>query len=162
MDCVPVTGLLPDQAPLAKQYSAFAADQCNVALAPLVSVLGVAVSVTVGSTDFTETVAVCVAVPFGPVQTNVNVSLVFSAGVVNEPVTALVPDQSPVATQDVALVLVHVRAEVLPALMVLGLAVSETLGADPGTVTVTDCVALPPMPSQVSSNAVVTVSALVV
>jgi hypothetical protein len=61
-----------------------------------------------------------------------------SAGVVNEPVTALLPDQAPVAVQAVALALVQLRVDVPPELMVLGVALKVTLGADPGTVTVTD------------------------
>jgi hypothetical protein len=57
VDCEPVTGMLPDQAPEAEQEVALVADQVNVELPPLVTVLGLAVNVTVGAGEVTETVA---------------------------------------------------------------------------------------------------------
>ena len=57
VDAVPLTGLLPDQAPEAVQAVAFVDDQLNVDAAPLLSVLGLADSVTAGAGLVTDTVA---------------------------------------------------------------------------------------------------------
>lgn len=70
MDCVPLIGLAPDQAPEAEHEVAFAATHCSVELVPLAMVLGEALMLTVGAVDFTETVADCVALPPLPVQVN--------------------------------------------------------------------------------------------
>jgi hypothetical protein len=68
-----------------------------------------------------------------------------------EPLTALVPDQAPDAVQAVALLADQLRAALLPLAMVLGLADRATVGAAEVTDTVFDCVALPPVPVQVSA-----------
>jgi hypothetical protein len=52
----------------------------------------------------------------------------------------------------------QVSVAALPALTVLGVALKVTTGADPATVTVADCEALPPGPVQVSAYSVVLVS----
>ena len=57
MDCEPLAVLLPDQAPVAVQEVAWAADQVNVELPPLATVLGLAVNVTVGAGESIDTVA---------------------------------------------------------------------------------------------------------
>ena len=67
-----------------------------------------------------------------------------------EPLTALVPDQPPEAVHEVALVDVQVRVELLPLATDPGLAVNVTVGVGAVTETVADCVALPPLPVQVS------------
>ena len=66
------------------------------------------------------------------------------------PFTALAPDQAPEAVQAVAFVDDHVRLELLPFATVLGFAIRVTVGAGAVTEIVTDCVALPPVPVQVS------------
>ena len=71
LDCDPVTGLLPDQAPEAMQEVAFVADHVNVELLPLTMELGLAARLTVGAGAFTVTVADCAALPPAPVQVNV-------------------------------------------------------------------------------------------
>jgi hypothetical protein len=71
VDCDPLIGLPPDQAPEAVQAVAFAALQLSVELVPLVMVLGVALMLTVGAVDFTETVVDCVALPPAPMQVKV-------------------------------------------------------------------------------------------
>ena len=71
MDCEPLIGLRPDQAPEAVHAVAFAAFQLSVELVPLTRVLGVALMLTVGAVDLTETVADCVALPPAPVQVKV-------------------------------------------------------------------------------------------
>lgn len=78
--------------------------------------------------------------------------LSFSAGVVAEPLMALTPDQPPEAVQLVAPVDDQVTFEVSPLLIVVGLAVKCTVGAVAElTVTVVDCLALPPRPVQVKA-----------
>jgi hypothetical protein len=73
VDDEPLVALVPDQAPEAVQEVAFAADQLNVELAPLTTVLGLAVIVTVGAlaAAFTEIVTVCVALPPAPLHVSV-------------------------------------------------------------------------------------------
>jgi hypothetical protein len=71
VDCDPLIALPPDQAPEAVQAVAFAALQLSVELVPLVMVLGVALMLTVGAVDFTETVVDCVALPPAPMQVKV-------------------------------------------------------------------------------------------
>lgn len=68
----------------------------------------------------------------------------------DEPLVALVPDQAPVALQEVAFVDDQVKVDVPPLATVLGPALKVTVGAGAVTDTVADCVALPPPPVQVS------------
>ena len=63
--------LLPDQLPAAVQEVALLDDQANVALVPLVIVLGVAERDTLGAAGVTDTVADCEALPPVPVQVRV-------------------------------------------------------------------------------------------
>lgn len=77
-----------------------------------------------------------------------------SARVTSIPDTPFVPDQSPEATQEVASVEVQFNVEVLPAVVDVGLAFSDAVGAG-STVTVTDALALPPAPVQLSEKALV-------
>ena len=67
-----------------------------------------------------------------------------------EPLMALTPDQAPEAVQAVALLEDQVKTALLPLAIVLGLAATATVGAGGVTDTVVDCVALPPVPVQVS------------
>jgi hypothetical protein len=60
--------LVPDQAPEAEQEVALVADQLKVELPPLATVLGLAVKVTVGAGEVTDTVADWLALPPVPVQ----------------------------------------------------------------------------------------------
>ena len=66
-----------------------------------------------------------------------------------EPLVACAPDQAPAAVQAVALVEVQEIVELPPLATVLGLALKVSVGAGEVTVTVVDCVALPPVPVQV-------------
>ena len=59
MDCEPLVGLVPDQAPEAVHSVAFADDQVSMELAPLLSVLGSALNFTLAPKgEPTVTVAV--------------------------------------------------------------------------------------------------------
>ena len=77
-------------------------------------------------------------------------ALAFRAPVDCEPLTALAPDQAPEAVQAVALLADQAKTALLPLAIVLGLAVKLTVGADVLTETIAVCVALPPVPVQVS------------
>jgi len=62
-----------------------------------------------------------------------------------------VPDHPPEAVQEVALLADHVRVELPPLVTVLGLALMLTVAVGFAlTVTVTDWVALPPLPVQLN------------
>ena len=71
VDCDPLVAKLPDQAPEAAHEVVLVDDQVRVAALPLVTVLGLALRVTVGGREVTETVADCAALPPVPVQVNV-------------------------------------------------------------------------------------------
>jgi hypothetical protein len=122
VDWEPLAAFVPDQAPEPVQDVALVDDQLNVAPLPLATVLGLAVKLTVGAAEVTDTVADCVALPPAPVQVSPKVVLAVSAPVACEPLIALLPDQPPEAAQDVALVDDHVRLDALPLATVLGLA----------------------------------------
>ena len=64
-------GSAPDQAPEALQEVAFVADQLSVALAPLATVLGLAVTLTVGTGVWTATFFDCPLLPPGPLHVSV-------------------------------------------------------------------------------------------
>ena len=57
VDCEPLTALAPDQSPDAVHAVALVADQLSVELLPLATELGLALSVTVGAEEVTDTVA---------------------------------------------------------------------------------------------------------
>ena len=67
----PLGASLPLQPPEAVQDVALVEDQVSVDVAPLATVLGLALSVTDGAGEFTVTVAVCAALPPLPVQVSV-------------------------------------------------------------------------------------------
>jgi hypothetical protein len=71
VDCEPLSGLPPDQAPDAEHDVAFAADQVRSELLPLMTELGFTLRLTVGAGDFTDTVADWAALPPAPVQVSV-------------------------------------------------------------------------------------------
>ena len=72
-----------------------------------------------------------------------------SAPVERDPLVAWLPLQPPEAAQEVALVDDQDSVELAPLAIVLGLALTLTVGAGEVTVTVDDCAALPPAPEQV-------------
>ena len=94
-----------------------------------------------------------------PLQVIEYVVLVVSPPVDCDPLNDFLPDQPPDVEHDVAFWLDHDNVEPVPTSTVLGLAVSVTTGANSETVTLTDCVAEPPDPVQVSAYSVVLVSA---
>ena len=76
-------------------------------------------------------------------------ALALSAPVERDPLVAWLPLQPPEAAQEVALVDDQDSVELAPLAIVLGLALTLTVGAGEVTVTVDDCAALPPAPEQV-------------
>ncbi len=66
--CEPAAALVPDQAPAAAHDAALADDHVKVEPLPPATVPGLAVKVTVGAGEVTDTVAACVALPPAPVQ----------------------------------------------------------------------------------------------
>jgi len=152
------SALLPDQAPEATHEVALVDDQVSVEDAPLATEVGFAVSDTVGGGGAlaTVTVAEALAVPPDPVHESVNTLVVVSAPV-DCPVlleSALLPDQAPEATQEVASVDDQVSVEDAPLAIEVGFAARVTVGSGggggvPATVTVAEELALPPEPVQV-------------
>jgi hypothetical protein len=67
----PAIDLNPVQPPDAEQEVALVEPQVSFAAAPAATELGLAVRVTVGAEDFTDTVADCAALPPLPVQVRV-------------------------------------------------------------------------------------------
>ena len=78
----PAVARLPDHAPLAVHEVAFVEDQVSELLPPLATLVGLAVSVTVGAGEVVVTVTDRLVVPPLPVHDNVNVVFVVSAEVV--------------------------------------------------------------------------------
>jgi hypothetical protein len=140
VDCEPLVGSLPDQPPEALQAVALVVDQVKLELPPLTTVLGFAAKTTVGAGtgEVTDTVADWLALPPGPVQVSAKVALALSAPVACEPLRALLPDQAPAAVQEEALVEDHDKVALLPLVIVLGLAMSPTVGGGGVTETVVD------------------------
>ena len=147
----PLIGSLPLQPPEALQLVALAVVQFRVALPPFATVLGLAVSTTDGEGCVTDTVADCDAVPPAPVQEIANVVLACSVPLDWLPAVPLAPLQPPAAVQAVAFDADHASVVAVPAAIALGLAPIVTVGAAADTVTVADCMAVPPGPVQVSA-----------
>jgi hypothetical protein len=139
VDWDPVMALVPAQAPVARHDVALLDAHVRVDALPLLMVLGLALklTVTVGFA-LTVTVAVCAAVPPAPVQVRVYAEVLVSAPVDCVPVTALAPDQTPEATQEVAFVADQLSVALLPLFTALGPTLSVTVGADAVTETVAD------------------------
>jgi hypothetical protein len=124
VDCEPLSALLPLQPPDAVQAVALLLDQVSVEAPPAFTLLGVALSVTVGALPETVTVADCVADPPAPVQVS-SYSVVFVRVPVDiVPLVATLPCQPPEAVHVVAWEDVQVRVELPPLLTVVGAALS--------------------------------------
>jgi hypothetical protein len=139
---------VPVQPPDAVQLVALVELHVNVDEPPDAMLVGDAVNVTVGAPAI-ATAAVCDAEPPVPEQLSVYVPLVVRALVLCVPDVALVPLQLPDAVQLVAFVELHVNVDDPPDAMLVGDAVSVTVGAA-AIVTVAVCDAEPPVPEQLS------------
>ncbi|MFO1427735.1 MAG: hypothetical protein U1F11_12350 [Steroidobacteraceae bacterium] len=127
---------------------------------PFATVVGLAVSVTVGTGGSTVTAAFALAVPPGPVQLKVNVVVpgAARAPLVALPLVALLPFHPPLAVQLVAFVEFQASCVEAPLATLAGDAVSVTVGSGV-TVTVALVLFEPPTPLQLSVKVVSAVSA---
>jgi hypothetical protein len=151
VDCEPLVASAPDQPPEAVQELAFVEVQLRLVLPPLVTLVELALKLTVGADADTVTVADCVALPPDPVQVSMYLVVDVRDDVLVEPFIASLPAQPPDAEQEVAFVELQFKVDEPSLFTVLGLAARATVGAAAVTVTVADCVALPPVPVQVSA-----------
>jgi hypothetical protein len=135
VDWDPLVASVPVQPPDAVQEVALVEVHVRVALLPDTTVVGLAPKLTVGAGVVTVTLADAEPLPPVPVQVSVKDCVAVRAPVDWDPLVPKVPDQPPEAVQEVALVDVHVRVELLPDTTLVGLAVNVTVGA--GVVTAT-------------------------
>jgi hypothetical protein len=124
--------------------------QVSVELPPLDTEVGPALRVTAGAAVGTVIVVDWTAEPPAPVQVSAYLVDALSTFVLCEPLVAWLPLHPPEAVHDVALVDDQLNVDRPPLATVLGDAASVTAGAGVATVTVADCVVLPPAPAQVS------------
>lgn len=129
--CVPLVASEPFQPPEAVHAVAFVLDHVSVELLPAVMLAGLAASDTVGVAlpppPPTFTVTLAEPDPLVPVQVSVY-AVVLVGETVAMPLVAFAPVQPPLAVQEVALVVDQVKFELLPDVIVVGLAVKVTVG----------------------------------
>lgn len=131
VDCVPETAFAPVQPFEAVHDVALVEDQVSVELAPEATDVGFAVSVTVGAgvdavtSIVTAPYPVC---PFAAVQVREKRVSAVRLPVLAVPLVAFAPDQPPDAVQVAAFVDDHVIIEEPPELMLIGAAVTDTVG----------------------------------
>ena len=126
MDCEPLNPLVPLQPPDAAQDVALVLDQVSVAEPPEFTLLGVALSVTVGAAGATVTVTDCVADPPDPLQVNSYSVVLVKVPVDTVPLVGMLPCHPPAALQLFASDEVQVSVELPPLITVVGVAVSVT------------------------------------
>jgi hypothetical protein len=149
--CDPLIALAPDQAPEAEHDAALLLDHVSVELAPDLTVLGLAVRVTTAGVAATVTVADWVADPPGPVHVSPYSLVLVSAPVDQVPLVATAPLHAPEAEHACACVEDHVSEELPPLAIVVGVAVSCSVGEEgESTTTFADCEPVPPAPVQVN------------
>ena len=138
MDCEPLSALEPLQAPDAVQELALLLDQVSVEALPAFTVVGAALSVTVGALLETVTVADCVADPPAPVQVNSYSVVLVRAPVDQVPLVGTLPCQPPEAVQAFASEDFQVSVELPPLLTVVGAAANVIDGAGRAAGSATD------------------------
>jgi len=125
-------------------------DHVKVEVPPLETLVGLALNVTVGAGEDTDTVTDCAAEPPTPEHVSTYLVAAVTAAVAADPLVGLLPLQPAEAVQAVAWLEDQDSIAVLPLFTVVGVAVRLTEGAGVVTETVTDCAALPPAPVHVS------------
>jgi hypothetical protein len=125
---------VPLQPPVAVQDVAFVLDHVSCEDVFTATLVGFAVSVTVGAgfeggVLVTVTLASACVLPPAPVQLSENVELLLSAALCSLPEVAFDPLHAPEAVQDVALVVLQVSVVFWPLATELGCAVRVTVGA---------------------------------
>jgi hypothetical protein len=150
---LPLIASAPVQPPEAVHAVALVELQVSVEALPAATMVGLAVSVAVG-TGFTVIAVVAAAlVPPGPVQLNEKEEFFVSAPVLRLPPAGSAPLQPPEAVHEVALVELHVSVEAPPLVTAVGFAVKVAVGT---TLTIAVAAALvPPGPAQISEYDVV-------
>jgi hypothetical protein len=159
VDWEPPIERVPDQPPEAVHEVAFVELQVSVAADPGLTVVGLALRVTVGAELSTVTVVVALADPPAPLHVRVYAWVEVNAPVDWEPLIGRVPDQPSEAVQDVTFAELHMSVAAVPEVTAVGFALRVTVG--PGLFTVTVAVARvdPPAPVHSSVNCVVEASA---
>jgi len=99
------------------------------------------------------------ALPPAPLQVSVNILVLASGPRVSLPEVALLPDQALEAVHESVFVDVQLTVDDSFALMLVGLALSESVGARLVTVTLAEAFAVPPAPVQVNEYVLLVVSA---
>ena len=132
VEVLPLVDFTPLQPPEAAQEVAFVELHERVAVLPLVRLAGFARSDTVGAgavPAVTVTDVVALPLPPAPVQDRLKLVVAANAPVALLPLVATVPLQPPEAVHDVALVELQLRVAALPEAMLVGDALSATVGA---------------------------------
>jgi len=122
VDCEPLRPLEPLQPPDDVQAVALLLDQVSMEEVPAFTLLGAALSVTIGALLETVTVADCVADPAGPVQVSSYSVLLVRVPVDVVPLVGMLPCQPPEAVQAVAPADFQVSVELSPLATVVGAA----------------------------------------
>ena len=148
VDSLPELAFAPLQAPDAVQPVASVEDQVRVDDCPETTLVGLAPRDRVGAGGVTVTVTVRLMLPPAPLQLRVKLLLAESGPLDSFPEVAFAPLQAPDAVQLVASVEDQVRVDDCPETTLVGLALKDKVGAGGVTVTVTDCVIVPPAPLQ--------------
>ena len=157
----PAVAFCPVQAPDAAQSLASFVDQLRRAAEPFVTVPGVALSVTLGTGGgVTVTCAELLTVPPGPEQTSSKTVDSVSDGEDSEPDSPRLPLHPPDAVHEVALLLLQDSCVAELKSTLVGVAVKVAVGGGgAATAMLTDPLASPPGPEQVSAKVVPDVNA---
>jgi hypothetical protein len=152
--CVPLAGNVPLQPPEAVHEVALLEFHVSVDVPPGAITEGLTLNVAVGVVgDITVTVTVASElVPPGPVQVIEYEVAVLRAPVLWVPLVARVPLQPPEAVHVVALVELHVKAEVPPAATAVGFAVRATVGRGFTVIATVAAALVPPGPVHVKEK----------
>jgi hypothetical protein len=129
---LPLVGSAPLQPSEAVQEVAFVELQLRVAALPLARLVGFAMRLTTGAgvpTEVTVTDVIALALPPVPVQDNVKLAVAVRIPVDLLPFVDTAPFHPPEAVHDVAFVELQMMVEEAPELMLVGEALSETVGA---------------------------------
>jgi hypothetical protein len=135
---LPLVGSLVDEElppgeklpPESVQLMALLEDQVRVADDPLVTLVGLALRLTVGLgiVSVTWTVSAAAVVPLAPLQVSVKLAGLVRAPVLALPLVALLPDQPPEAVQLVALLEDQTRVADEPLVTLVGAAIRLRVG----------------------------------
>ena len=132
VEAVPLTVLVPDHAPEARQLVALVLDHVSVDALPLATLVGEALKVSVGAARMV-TPTLRLTEPPAPLQLSVKVESVVSAPVEAVPLSDWRPLQEPEAVQLEALVVVQVSVDAPPLATLVGDALKVSVGGSMAT-----------------------------